>query len=73
MKRLREKWPWNAESLRAILIIPSLIGIMGAVAFYPSAGVQSLWFLAAVVKKENILPFLVIKSLTATGFFTLSN
>ena len=49
IKRLREKWPWNAESLIAILIIPSLFGIVGAAAFYPSAGSQSLWFLSAVV------------------------
>ena len=48
MKRLREKWPWNAEFLKAFLIIPSLLGIVVAVAFYPSAGVQSLWFLSAI-------------------------
>ena len=48
MKRLREKWPWNAEFLRAFLIVPSLIGIVATVAFYPSAGVKSLWFLSAI-------------------------
>jgi len=49
MKRLREKWPWNAEALRAILIIPSLSGIVLTAALYPFAGVKSLWFLSAVV------------------------
>ncbi len=49
MKYLRDKWPWNAEALRAILLIPSLIGFLLAAAFYPSAGVKSLWFLSAVV------------------------
>ncbi len=49
MKYLRDKWPWNAEALRAILIIPSLIGIVIAAALYPLTGVKSLWFLSAVV------------------------
>ena len=49
MKRLRDKWPWNAEALRAILLIPSLFGIVLAAGLYPLVGVQSLWFLSAVV------------------------
>jgi hypothetical protein len=49
MKRLRDKWPWNAEVLNAILLIPSLIGIVLTAIFYPFAGAQSLWFLSAVV------------------------
>jgi len=49
MKYLRDKWLWNAEALRAILLILSLIGIVLAAAFYPLTGVKSLWFLSAVV------------------------
>ncbi len=49
MKYLRDKWPWNAEALRAILLIPLLVGIVLAATLYPLAGVNSLWFLSAVV------------------------
>jgi len=46
---MREKWMWDAEYLRVLLIVPSLIGIVAAVtAFYASAGVHSLWFLSAI-------------------------
>lgn len=55
MKRFREKWPWNAEFLRVFLIVPSLIGIAAAAAFYASAGVHALWFLSGILVGVIIL------------------
>ena len=49
MKRIREKWLWDAELLRILLIVPSLLGIVTAVAVYAWAGVHSLWFLSAIL------------------------
>ena len=49
MKGLRKKWPWNDEVLRIILIAPSLAGILGAAAFYPSYGITSLWFFSVTL------------------------
>ena len=48
MKPMREKWLWNAEYLRILLIVPSLIGIVAATVVYASVGVHSLWFLSSI-------------------------
>ena len=47
--KLSEKWPWNGEFLRLFLLAPAVVGITATVATYPFAGVQSLWFLTAIL------------------------
>ena len=49
MKSMREKWMWNAEYLRVLLIVPSLIGIVATVVVYAWTGVHELWFLSAIL------------------------
>jgi hypothetical protein len=46
--KLSEKWPWNGEFLRFMLIVPSLMGIAATIALYPYFGAHALWFLTAV-------------------------
>jgi len=49
MKRLREKWPWNPEFLKAMLIVPSAMGIATTIVLYPFAKHHALWFLTTII------------------------
>ena len=47
--KLSEKWPWNGEFLRLMLLLPSVMGIAASVALFPFAGFHALWFLTAIL------------------------
>jgi hypothetical protein len=46
--KFREKWPWQGEFLRLMLIVPSVMGLAATAVLYPLAGPHALWFLSAI-------------------------